>query len=248
MQDRYVGDVGDFAKYGLLRILNAQAQLRLAVIWYLFGDESHNLDGRHVSYLGRSDFAGLDPALHATLDRLVRQRKRSIRAVQGTDILPSDTIFFASRVSDATGISMNRRTRAAIRLSWHRRAVAKSAEAELVFFDPDNGLETASVPRHSPKSGKYVYWDELLPFWHRGQSLVVYHHLNRTAPVVRQTELLRDLFNDRFPDAGAIKGFLFRRGSCRHFWLVVQKRHEDRVQRALQHLLQSDWRLYFEVS
>jgi hypothetical protein len=51
MQNRYVGDVGDFAKYGLLRQLTMDDQLHLGVIWYLFDDETHNSDGRHVTYL-----------------------------------------------------------------------------------------------------------------------------------------------------------------------------------------------------
>jgi hypothetical protein len=53
MQNRYVGDVGDFAKYALLRSISngTPRALRLAVIWYLYPDEIHNSDGRHVSYL-----------------------------------------------------------------------------------------------------------------------------------------------------------------------------------------------------
>src|SRR5829696_4979011 len=49
MQDRYVGDVGDFGKYGLLRTLGAG--LSLGVVWYLVPNESHNADGKHTSYL-----------------------------------------------------------------------------------------------------------------------------------------------------------------------------------------------------
>jgi hypothetical protein len=51
MQDRYFGDVGDLGKYGLLRALsglNEEPQLRLGVVWYLFPDESHNTDGKHL--------------------------------------------------------------------------------------------------------------------------------------------------------------------------------------------------------
>jgi hypothetical protein len=49
MQDRYVGDVGDFGKYGLLRSL--AADLSLGVVWYLGPEESHNADGKHIGYL-----------------------------------------------------------------------------------------------------------------------------------------------------------------------------------------------------
>ena len=38
MQDRYVGDIGDFGKYGLLRALCGR-DLYLGVVWYLIPDE-----------------------------------------------------------------------------------------------------------------------------------------------------------------------------------------------------------------
>lgn len=247
MQDRYVGDVGDFGKYGLLRLLGSQTNLRLAVIWYLFGDESHNDDGRHVSYLSKSEFVAPDPALHAALDGLVQRGQRSIKAVEKSRILPSDTIYFGRLISDPKGEIVNKRHRRASRMRWLKSATKLCASADLIFMDPDNGIETVSVPRHSPKSGKYVYWDELSPFWERGQSLLIYHHLNRTASVSRQSEILKTKFEDRFPGAGLLTYFLFRKGSCRHFWLVAQQPHADRFRRAIEFLLQSDWREYFEV-
>ena len=48
MQDRYFGDVGDFGKYGLLRVLCGLwggPNFKLGVVWYLFPDENHNADG-----------------------------------------------------------------------------------------------------------------------------------------------------------------------------------------------------------
>ncbi len=247
MQDRYVGDVGDFGKYGLLRLLATQTDLRLAVIWYLFGDESHNFDGRHVSYLRKPEFSRPDPALHAALDTLIQRGRRSIKAVQKSKILPSDTIYFGRLISDPQGEVVNKRRRAAARMRWLGLAMQSSAPAELIFMDPDNGIETISVQRHSPKSGKYVYWDELSPFWERGQSLLIYHHLNRTASVSRQSEMLKARFEERFPGAGLLTYFLFRKGSCRHFWLLAQEHHAARFRRAIEFLLQSDWREYFEV-
>lgn len=60
LQNRYVGDVGDFGKYHLLKVLS-QGQgtgegvsLSLGVVWYLVPDESHNADGKHIRYLDGS--------------------------------------------------------------------------------------------------------------------------------------------------------------------------------------------------
>jgi hypothetical protein len=52
MQHRYVGDVGDFGKYGFLRALTRETQhARLGIIWYLTDPEIHNNDGKHDGYL-----------------------------------------------------------------------------------------------------------------------------------------------------------------------------------------------------
>jgi hypothetical protein len=246
MQNRYVGDVGDFAKYGLLRRLTRETALRLGVVWYLVDDENHNTDGRHISYLRDPSFIRLDPLLHSTLERLVSTNRRSIRAIEKAAILPPCTAFFSAPVSSQSAKLVPRQERARRRVVWLRRALAATASSEIVFFDPDNGLETASVQRHAPKSGKYVFWDELLPFWKRGQSLVIYHHLNRTATVARQADVLKERFAIRFPDAELAIFFLWRRGSCRHFWLVGQKAHAEELKRATD-AVQSDWREYFEL-
>lgn len=50
MQNRYTGDIGDYGKLGLLRVLRASG-LTIGVNWYLRPDEGHNDDGRHMGYL-----------------------------------------------------------------------------------------------------------------------------------------------------------------------------------------------------
>jgi predicted TIM-barrel fold metal-dependent hydrolase len=100
---------------------------------------------------------------------------------------------------------------------------------------------------YAQKAGKYVFWNELSPFWDRGQSLIIYHHLNRTASVARQTEILQEKFAVKFADAGLVRYFLFRRGSCRHFWLIAQKEHALHCQSVIDQITQSEWREYFEV-
>ena len=55
MQNRYVGDIGDFGKYHLLKTLcagnNTALALSLGVVWYRVPDENHNDDGKHIRYL-----------------------------------------------------------------------------------------------------------------------------------------------------------------------------------------------------
>src|SRR4051794_1686247 len=94
MQDRYVGDVGDFAKYGLLRRLTNNEEFRLGVVWCLYEDETHNADGRHIGYLLQPEFHCLDPKLHDSLARLIKFGHRSVRHVARANILRSNTTYF----------------------------------------------------------------------------------------------------------------------------------------------------------
>src|SRR5271167_1391708 len=96
MQNRYVGDIGDFAKYALLRsiVRCSPHALRLAVIWYLYPDEDHNSDGRHIGYLNSQSYRDLEPDLHRAMSRLVRKGQRRIAEVRKSGILPPSTQFF----------------------------------------------------------------------------------------------------------------------------------------------------------
>ena len=59
MQNKYVADIGDFGKYGLLNYLcnpsNACSEkLSLGVNWYLVKDENSD-DGKFTKYLNKSN-------------------------------------------------------------------------------------------------------------------------------------------------------------------------------------------------
>ena len=59
------------------------------------------------------------------------------------------------------------------------------AAADVVFVDPDNGLETG-VNRYSPRGPKFVYYDDLIPLAGSGKSLIIYQHaVGRAASTIR---------------------------------------------------------------
>ena len=62
MQNSYAGDIGDFGKLGLLRMLQSEG-LSVGVNWYLTPDESHNSDGRYVQYLRKNSYRDCDDSL-----------------------------------------------------------------------------------------------------------------------------------------------------------------------------------------
>jgi len=103
VQTRYFGDIGDFAKFGLLRCVVADdPRLRLCVLWYLVPDESHTNDGRHIAYLDptckhQKRFRCCDPDLYDTLGRLVHGGERSVSLVARHAILPVTQAITTSR-------------------------------------------------------------------------------------------------------------------------------------------------------
>ena len=99
VQDRYFGDIGDFAKFGLLRgVVANDPAFRLGVLWYLVPDESHTNDGRHVAYLESSPknkkrYRSCDPVLYDKLGDLVRAGKRTVSSIVESGLLPSQTVY-----------------------------------------------------------------------------------------------------------------------------------------------------------
>ncbi len=251
MQDRYVGDVGDFAKYALLRRLigrSGERQIRLGVVWCLFPNERHNNDGGHVSYLRKPEFEALDDPLLAALRDIVETDSRCISAVSDGRLLSDGTLFYDATAAAPTTLRLSRNDRIKHRIEWLDCCLRMTEKCELVFFDPDNGVEVASVPKHHPNVGKYIYWDELMPIWQRGQTLLVYHHLNRTKPAARQVCDLRTRFQAKLDGALALP-LVFRRGSCRVFWLVYRSSTigAELERRALD-FLASGWSRHFRSS
>jgi hypothetical protein len=248
MQDRYVGDIGDFAKYGLLRRLAGkpgEAPVRLGIVWCRMPNEAHNNDGRHVYYLSRAEFEELDDELLAALRKIVLSGRRHISAVVRAGVLPGSTVFYSDPLTLTKVLAPSRAARVRHRSAWFDRCVAATKTCDLVFFDPDNGIEARTVPINDVKAGKYIYWHELATFWKRGYDLLVYHHINRTISAAAQVIQLGDRFLAELKGAVTLP-LVFRRGSCRVFWLV----HHGTVagtelERRARDFLQTGWYKHF---
>ena len=195
MQDRYAGDLGDFLKFGLLgRLAPPDSPWpRLGVIWYRTADEAHNADGKHIAYLTPGHRSAgllrqLDPDLYDRLARVVSAGQRSTAALASAGVLGAQTRFFGDLLDLADLPASARQARQARRRSWTQRALAATAGCDLIFADPDNGIRPARhpVPAHRTRAVKHAYLSELAAFARRGQSVIVYHHADRTATVAQQ--------------------------------------------------------------
>lgn len=257
MQDRYVGDVGDFGKYGLLRVLTSVATpLRLGVDWYLVPCESHNLDGKHVGYLQQPrKFRRCDPELFDSLQSMFSDggtAPRRVATIEASSVLPRDTVFHSSPLAYPSTSTLSQREQ--LRKEWLESALSATETADLVFVDPDNGIECISASRLSAKGPKYVFWSDLDAFAapSRDQSMVIYHHTNRrkasSPDVDSSVEQVQDLKRElqaRYPDS-TVHAVLYTRGTRRAFFGVAKPRHRDALEKGIRHLFATPWRLHFK--
>ena len=178
MQNRFVGDIGDFGKYGLLRFMcghpgEVNPTLPLGVVWYLNGDG--DTGGDDVGYLFR-DFppTQCDGPLYQHLRALLCQNNRTVVNVQNAGILPVPAndycIVAVPRVA-------NFRQRNQQRINWITDACAAMGNnVHLLFLDPDTGIRPRG-PRNPPH--EYVQVNEIQYCLQTNKSLVVYQHASR---------------------------------------------------------------------
>jgi hypothetical protein len=173
LQDRYAGDIGDYLKLALLRAL--MPGRTLGVAWWLFPDESRNGNGRHTGYLRAPEkWRGLDAKLFDFLGRVVDGGARCVSALQDPGLFEG-AVFF----DEAMPIPEKFGERKAARAEWFDRALATLSKCDLVFVDPDNGLEPTGFSHGSKNAGKSITLDELRDLNAPGRTVVAYHHQTR---------------------------------------------------------------------
>ena len=255
MQDRYVGDIGDFGKYGLLRALCLPSHdpgspaPSLGVVWYLVPDEDQNRDGQSTEYLRPIPgnvvlYRQCDPALYDTLGKLVSESTRSVNAVRESRILPPGTVFYEVPLS-FEGIPGHgpsaRGMRAAHRKSWLQGALEAVAGCELVFIDPDNGLEVPSVSRDHRRGPKYVFLDELSPYLRRGQSLILYQHIDRSGRAGSQIRKRLCQLRQMQDGCGNAFAILYHRGTSKVYLIVPTQDHSCVLFERAQRFVEGCW-------
>lgn len=250
MQDRYVGDIGDFAKFGLLRgLTSGSLHLTLGVMWYAVLDEVHNNDGRHIHYLSPSEanhrrYRCCDPRLYDALGALITSGERRLSAIPKCGILPSSTLYYENILSFA---DMRRPERTAARQAWLEEGLHALRKADVIFCDPDNGLET-TVDRYADKGPKFTYYDDLLPMVRSGKSLILYQHACRQGSFDDQLRMrLASLKARLAPELTHFAVVRFRRVSARAFIIAQSDRHADALTQRLNDFLRSPWGRHFDL-
>ena len=222
MQDRYVGDIGDFANNGLLRWLcgireetsnDGHGHLPLGVVWCLshpVGLEALNNDGGRINYLihtveNLNNFRLCDIPLYDTLASLVARDTRNVGALANSGILGRrGTQFYDHETSLAYPREMGLLGKQQLRKDWVANASNAVKRARIVFLNPDTGISDKAsgiakgVARHGREGPKYVFLDDLRKFAEPGNSLIIYQHLGYGGTQDEQIRRIKETLDANF--------------------------------------------------
>ncbi len=240
MQNRYVADVGDYGKYGLLRFIS-KTNLALGVNWYLAPDENHNSNGKHTSYLTNRSDRAFDEKLYITLKNIIQSDNRNVHSVQDSKIL-GNTAFY-NKVLDLSSEN-DFRIRQELRSSWHKSALEALQNCEVVFLDPDIGLEIKSVSLTSVNGNKYIGIGELKDYCSHGKSVIFYNHRERK-PQEEYLDRFRELKKDSAFKGCSWFGLKFVRGTIRDYIFIIRPEHLSEIKTQLDAFLSTNWSSVF---
>ena len=244
MQNKYTGDIGDFGKYGMLRFL-CNRDIQLGVNWYLVPDELHTSDGKFTGYLNDKPennrcFKACDPELYQGLQSIVNKGTRDVLQVQQHNILPSGTIFYDTILS-YKGIQ-GQTERSIYRNSWVLGGINKLKNCDIVFLDPDNGLEVPSYSPTNDKGTKFVYYNEITDYYKNGQSLIIYNHRDRKPESDYLKRIIKIYDYIKCKDIFCLR---FYRFSVRDYIFVLQSEHYKILRPRVDEMLKSSWGRHF---
>ena len=212
MKNQYVGDIGDYGKYALLRSF-IKANVRVGVNWYLTESDT-STDGKITGYLKKGEMRQFYPPLFDTLTGIAFHLDKSVADIRNSGIL-GDTVFFDEEML-FTGKPLERESQ---RKVWFDRSKDALSLPELIFMDPDNGLLVSGKTTRRGAE-KYVLPEEVESYFRMGKNVVYYCHKGR-----RKEEAWKDykdfMFN-RIPEAKSII-LTYHKGTQRSYVFLVHE-------------------------
>ena len=150
MKNQYIADINDYNKYLLLLSLSNIYDV-IDVCWMLTADDDGR-DGSKTEYLF-NESKRQDTLIYDYLRGLVISGVKDVSTIENGKIIPVRNYYRS--IQEITDLP------------------------ELLFLDPDNGLEVKSIPLGSPKSERYVYYSDIKPIIEQGCDVLVYQHYPR---------------------------------------------------------------------
>lgn len=232
MKNQYIGDVGDYGKYGLLRFLSSHG-ISVGVNWYLTSNDG-GPDGIHTEYLRDKRMREYDPELFDAMLRIADREDKGILMVE--EVVGFDGVRFYDALLDTSHLYW--RDRPTVRDAWHNGALDKLQNPDLIFADPDNGLSAVHQRKTRKNAEKFIIPSEVVDYYKRGQQVMYYHH----RPRKNAESWLKDkrLMGEYLPDARLL-AVTFRRWSSRTYIFVVHPEQYERYGQLVDEFLISPW-------
>lgn len=232
MKNKYCGDIGDYGKYGMLRYF-AQRGIKIGINWYLTADDSSN-DGKFISYLDKETESRYDPAVFDALKKIVSDGNRKVQMIEAQNLIP-DAVYFNELMSTEMIISADERVK--VRGLWHKNALDKLKNVELVFADPDNG-SIGSKAFSDKTAEKYIFPTEIQQYYERGQNVVYY--CQKARRTYEQWEKTKSEMQKYLPDA-RLSVLTYHRGTQRSYIFVIHPKDYRRYMDIIYSFLNTRW-------
>jgi hypothetical protein len=223
---QYFGDANDYRKFALLRLLSEVGGFRIGVCWMLTPDDGTG-HGDKRSYLKQPNkWRRYDPRLFDALTLVpATPSTEDLRRIENEALISGAAFFNAITPDPLAG-----------RKQYHAACMKELKACELIFLDPDIGLEIKTVVKGRKSSSRYAYLDEIADHYSAGRSVLLYQHFTR---VPRETlvQISADRLRDRL--AGS-KVWAFWTPHV-IFLLAAIPDHDERIQSAVGRLHQRGW-------
>ncbi|MFN7878225.1 MAG: hypothetical protein ACK5PB_23100 [Pirellula sp.] len=181
MKNQNFGNIDDYRKYGILRLLGGAGDIRIGVCWMLTAADNFP-DASKTEYLQdtlENAFRPFDPLLYDYLKRLIHKHETEItsRNVKHLDanLLPYSA-FWAEELSE----SMDKRNKYFGEM-WFK---FEQEEVDLIYFDPDDGLgsyaeRASSIRSCDTLSSKKLFREDVRETLEKGFSLLIRQPIKR---------------------------------------------------------------------
>jgi len=221
MKNQFVGDINEYYKYSLLRLLsgNREEHIKVGICWMLTPDEG-------LRYLDEpTEWLQHDPDLFHFLEAVKAQETRSVARIEASGLLPSPTFdFFREPLQGGRPK----------RQEFFAKTLNQFSDADLIFFDPDTGLAPSSERSGQGRSAKYLYPDEATEAFGQGHSILLYQHFARRG---RANEIKSKAAEISEATEGS-EIWAFRPHGQACFLLAAQAKHREYFRRRVEEIRQ----------
>ena len=225
MNNRYFGNIHDFCKYGLLRLLAEHATL--GVCWMLTPEKEGKFG---YKYLGEEKrWRGCDPDL---FDRLLAWRNTissrgwGVHLIENPNLIRDARFFGGKEAMPEDGKA---------REDYFGKMLEEFANQDVIFLDPDYGLVTVPEEIQEGRCNRYLRADEVARCFNEGHSVLFYQHWRQgmeNDPVGRVLAEIRAAGIDAPVRVLRPRG-VFERGeeygARARFFLVPQSKHAESI-------------------